>query len=151
MALSHLQWGAALEREQRVTAMGVESANMTREGLDREARLREELRRERAKPSPYAVLKRMQESAVGPWPPRPVIQRRGRGQKAIVLVSAAELLPGCPRSSVRMPELLRICTACTESALIACGMPPEAASLFFAFFDRYMSVTWVYRGARSSA
>jgi hypothetical protein len=36
---------------------------MTREALDREARLREELRRERAKPSPYAVLKRMQESA----------------------------------------------------------------------------------------
>ena len=61
LALSHLQWGAALEHEQRVTAICLESTNMTREGLDREARLRDELRRERAKPSPYAVLKRMRE------------------------------------------------------------------------------------------
>lgn len=63
LALSHLQWGAALEREQRLCAIGLESTKITREALDSEKRAREELRRERAKPSPYAVWKRMQESA----------------------------------------------------------------------------------------
>ena len=33
LALSHLQWGAALEREQRLCAIGLESTKITREAL----------------------------------------------------------------------------------------------------------------------
>lgn len=65
-----------------------------------------------------------------------------------------ELLPVRPWSPVCMPELLRTSARHALSALMTSRVArvhPVTVFVCFAFFDRYVSVTWVYRGPRREA
>ena len=60
---------------------------------------------------------------------------------------STELVSGHPWSPLCMPELLRTSVRHVLSALMtlhAARVPPVAFFVFFAFFDRYVSVTRVH-------